>query len=813
MRIPIMKKYQLIREETRPRNEVEQIIYHFRTEKNIRMKKFKKIFISTIIVLLIIKIEATPQLKHDLNDWLKNSNCLASVKLTQHDYNFFNRPTSFTVSPFYKQGSIQEMAFQKGIWQLNYQTSTPSDRQDALEVEFHFKLLSGTSPQTSISIDFTFDNWSKSNYVLMPASAYDGNRFESRRIRYSPKLLDSRDIGPDKPTIISDVPRLNINDGPSRIQDRSGSMSVPSIGFQSDATKTGFWLLTHQGTKFGDTGISIEESRDRKSAVISLTIPVVRKNYQYSITDNQTASLDRAPDFQAGDEFTLKFRLYSFKATDIQDLYNRFAEIRKDISGETKLNPFIPFSSCFSVQEAKFNEQNWVEEHGYYSVGMRENFLQDWQIGWTGGMISTYPLLFAGNETSRQHVIRNFDWLFPNGISPSGFFWDSGEKGTKWYGGDIRKPNTVNWHLVRKSGDGLYYVVKQLMLMEKENIAVKPKWKAGTQTVANAFVKLWDKWHQLGNFVDSQTGDVVVGGSTSGAIVPAALVLAARYFNNPEYQRVAEASAEYYYQNFVKKGITCGGPGDAMQNPDSESSYAMLESFMLLYESTLDKKWLVRAEEMANQFASWVMPYDYQFPENSTLGKLGVQTTGMVFANTQNKHGAPGICTHSGIALWRLFRATGNKNYMQLLKEIAFVMPQYLSHPSRPIEKMKIGWMSERVSTTDWLEGIGELMYGSTWAETSLMLSYIELPGVYIQPDKSYLMVIDNIDAQIIQDKSKSLTVKFTNPTQSLADVRLVVESTEQARLPLGENALKNGRIISLKPGESREIVLKKNSH
>jgi hypothetical protein len=750
------------------------------------------------------------QENHDLNNWLKNGQCKASARFTHYDYNSYNKPLAFLSLPVGKPNTDQEVKFLQGKWQFQYRSFVPADRSDALDVEFSFKLIEGSSPQTSIGIDFTFNNWSKSNYVLMPGATYNGNRFESRRIRYSPKLLDSRDIGPEMPMIISDVPRLNINDGPSRIQERSGTMSVPSIGFQADSAKKGFWLLTYQGTKYGDNGIGIEESRDRKTTIISLTVPVVRENYQYFIADNQAASMDKAPDFKAGDEFTIRFRLYNFPSPVIQGLYDRFAEIRKDISGTTALKPFVPFSSCFSVQEAKFNEQNWEKEHGYYSVGMRENFLQDWQIGWTGGMISTYPLLFAGNETSKANVIRNFDWLFPNGICPAGFFWDSGEKGTKWYGGDIRKPNTKNWHLIRKSGDGLYYILKQFQLMKLQNIQPKPEWEKGTQTVADAFVRLWGKWGQFGQFVDSQTGDVVVGGSTSGAIVPAALILAAKYFNNPEYQRVALASAESYYHKFVKKGITSGGPGDAMQNPDSESSYAMLESFTLLYESTLDKKWLQRSEEMANQFSTWVIPYDYIFPANSALGKLGVQTTGVVGANTQNRHGAPGICTHSGIALWRLFRATGNVRYLQLLKEIAFVMPQYLSHPLRPIEKMKIGWMSERVSTTDWLEGIGELMYGSTWAETSLMLSYIELPGVYIQPDKSLLYVIDHIEAQIIQDKPKTLVVKLSNPTSAEAKVRLYVESSEMAKKPLGENALWNGRIINLKPGESTILKLKK---
>jgi hypothetical protein len=247
-----------------------------------------------------------------------------------------------------------------------------------------------------------------------------------------------------------------------------------------------------------------------------------------------------------------------------------------------------------------------------------------------------------------------------------------------------------------------------------------------------------------------------------------------------------------------------------MQNPDSESSYAMLESLMLLFESTQDRKWLTRSEEMANQFTTWVMPYDYVFPPSSTLGKLGVQTTGTVGANTQNRHGAPGICTHSGIALWRLFRATGKIQYLQLLHEIAAAMPQYLSHPQHPIDKMKIGWMSERVSTTDWLEGIGELMYGSTWAETSLMLSYVELPGVYIQPDKSFVYAIDHIESQIVKNTSSSLTVKFTNPTKAIAIVKVFLETSKDALKPLAENCLYNGLKITLQPGESKEMKFRK---
>ena len=187
------------------------------------VKKFGAI-IYLILGLLLNGIGQNPK---EPGSWLNQIDGKASLRFTRHNYDFYNRPEETLLVPVNGPSQNQEITFQSGVWNIDRQTSVPIDRPDALEVEYHFVLKKGAAPQTSISIDFTFANWSKSNYVLLPAAAYNGNRFESRRIRYSPKLLDSRDIGPDKPMIISDVPRLNITDGPSRIQERSGSMSIP----------------------------------------------------------------------------------------------------------------------------------------------------------------------------------------------------------------------------------------------------------------------------------------------------------------------------------------------------------------------------------------------------------------------------------------------------------------------------------------------------------------------------------------------------------------------------------------------------------
>lgn len=756
--------------------------------------------------------------RQDLKNWLNANHATLTAQVSQYDYSRFNAVTGrwhTSINP----NQPAKLQAAGATWSITQSSKLAANRSDAVDVTMTFTCTEGSAPQVSVSAVLDFDLWAEENYVLLPAAAYNGNRFTSRRLRYSPKLLDPRDIGPDQPTIITDVPRLNIDKGPSRIQARTGDMSSPSIGFFSPGLKQGFWMLMPQATKLGDSGVDIEENRGRNKATITLTAPVVRERYKYRITDMQYPSDDVPANFSAsgGDEtvkeITLTFRLYFFNSNNIQGLYDRFAVIRKDIKGGEHA-AVLPFSAAFDVQEKKFNEQNYVADPGYYAVGMRENFLQDWQIGWTGGMISTYPLLAEGGEQSVKNVKSNFDLVFPHGVAPSGFFWDSGESQDgimRWYGGDIRKPHTKNWHLVRKSGDGLFYVTKQLSLMKDRKMAIKPVWESYNKKVADAFVKLWNENKQLGNFIDNPTGKIQVGGSTSGAIVPAALVLASQYYNEPKYLKTAEAIGDYFYKNFTQKGFTTGGPGDAMQNPDSESSYALVESYVSLYEATGNKKWLQYAEESAKQFATWVVAYDYDFPQESLFGRTGMHSLGAVFANTQNKHGSPGICTHSGVALLKIYRATGDAFYAELLKDISRNMPQYMGHPKKPIEKVKDGWVCERVSTTDWLEGIGEITYQSTWAETALMLSYIELPGVYVQAGEGKWFAFDNVKVSEKKKTRSKLTLEFKNTTALAAKVKVVSEKQAEAGKPWQELALQDDiQIITLAPGETKTVTFKR---
>jgi hypothetical protein len=734
--------------------------------------------------------------------WFSENNCSFSTSILQYDYEHYNSVIGRSVAPL---GKGHELNASK--WNVLVNAQEVQERSDALDVEVTFECVSGKIEQAAVSVNLNFKDWNRDNYVLLPSVAYNGNKFESRRIPYSPKLSFVQDIGPDKPIIVSDVLRLDNGDGVSRIQDRSGAFAAPALCFQSSSTRKGFILLTNYGNSMGDYSLSVEESRNRGNATFAITSPCMREQYVYKICDSRVPSWDKGHDFSAGDKVTVHFRVYGFAADKVTDLFHRYAEVRKDMERGILRNT-LPYSICQKIQENKFNTQNFVPDFGYYSVGMRNGFLQDWQIGWTGGMISTYPLLFMGNEQTCQNVIRNFDWLFPNGISPSGFFWDACEKGNRWLGGDIRKPQSANWHLIRKSGDAVYYIIKQFLLMDSKGMTVKSAWKEGTIRVCDALVNLWNKNHQFGQFVDSRTGVICVGGSSSGAIIPAALTLAGRYFGNQSYLQVAQEAAEYYYRNFTSKGIACGGPGDALQNPDSESSYSLVESYALLYEQTGDKKWLQYAEDAARQFSSWVTCGDYPFPKESLFGKAGVCSMGAVYANTQNKHGAPAICTASGIALLRIYRATGDAFFLHLLQDIAHNITQYLPCKYNPIGNAKEGWVCERVNMSDW-EGpdrIGEIVGLSTWAETGLMLTTVEIPGVYIQPDKGMATAFDNVQLTSSVKRGRLQSCTITNPFSLPIKIMVLAENASDRLKPLNENRLYTAQTISLKARESKKL-------
>jgi hypothetical protein len=272
---------------------------------------------------------------------------------------------------------------------------------------------------------------------------------------------------------------------------------------------------------------------------------------------------------------------------------------------------------------------------------------------------------------------------------------------------------------------------------------------------------------------------------------------------------VAVAAAEAYHQRFVRVGLTCGGPTDALQCPDSDSAAGLLESLMVLFEITGEAAWVERAADVAHQLATWQMSYDFRFPARSTFARLDIQTTGAVVGNAQNKHASPGFAIYSGDALLRLYRATGQVLYLELLRDTAHNLTQYLNRADHALHaKSEPGWTCGRVNTSDANDPVGETAPGPSPLEIAGLLTAVEVPGLYVQPDTGFLFAFDHVVARIKEKTARRLVVAVENPTAFEAGVRVLAENDRDRAQPLGLNPLWGGRVLTVAPGASEDLEL-----
>jgi hypothetical protein len=620
-----------------------------------------------------------------------------------------------------------------GSWQSSLARHSISETAE--EWHFESRVACGAAVQCAAGVRVEVSGWERANYLLIPGVVYAGNRFESRRLGYPPKHAPA-DCKPDTPTLIADIPRLEM-EGPSRIQLLAGGMVRPAVAAFDPASRSAWILLAPANAGDFVLGFDIRESDNLLE--IAITAPGVREQ-RYEFMNASAESHDRAADFATGEGVSFHLQLHRFPCADVSGLFDRLFELRRMLLPEPERPSAIPMKEAFKLVEEHYNRDFWWEEAGLYGTErVHENHPNPYQTGWCGGIIAQYALLAgAAGEPTRSRCLRHLDTVFTSGIAPSGLFFGKYAQGA-WRSDCWFEDEDLVWRrpltLVRRQGDALFYALSAFDTLEQQGHAIPARWLEGAHTVAETLVRIWQKHGQFGQWLDQFTGEVVIGNSASGAIIPAALCAAEKRFGGGGFLHAASDSVEWLYQNFTRIGITTGGPGDALQCPDSESAYALVESYMALHESTGGRQWLDRAGDAARQFASWVMPYDYRFPADSLFGRLGIRSAGAVFANSQNGHAAPGICTHAGSGLVKLSQATGDARYRELALEIAGLLPQCLSTAARSMvskdgQTLPPGWINERVNTSDWDNNVGGVFHGPCWCEVSLLLTVAGISGI-----------------------------------------------------------------------------------
>ena len=84
------------------------------------------------------------------------------------------------------------------------------------------------------------------------------------------------------------------------------------------------------------------------------------------------------------------------------------------------------------------------------------------------------------------------------------------------------------------------------------------------------------------------------------------------------------------------------------------------------------------------------------------------------------------------------------------------------------------------------------------------MLTTVEIPGLYVQPDQGLAFAFDQVEAEIVPGDPAVLSVKVSNPSPLPAIVRILVENSAAAALALPENAVLDAQVVELGPGESK---------
>ncbi|MGN1124332.1 MAG: hypothetical protein ACI4RR_08320 [Eubacterium sp.] len=710
------------------------------------------------------------------------------------------------------------------------------------------------SEKSALRLVIEESEWDTDNYVFAPAALYNGNRFKSLCREYPPMLTKDEAEEYRGETVISDVPRLN-KQGDGTVQLNAGDLSVPCIGYYSDKSKTGYLLFFSQKNELGNFGITICENTQNKTVNFILSSPCVRQPYKYTMCSTRQVSDDAPAVLKAGDKVTFSYTQYRFECDSICEFLNKFFTLRQKQNLPVSHPDNVPWNRAFNLIEYKYNSRNWENSYGFYKSSEADSGIcRQWQTGWVGGAMNTLPGLVIGNAESREKSCKTIDFVFNKLQHKSGFLYGIFCDGNT-YGDNFFNPENANIVMSRKNADALYYIAKHLFYLKSQGGDAPELWENGVRRLADAFVAYYENNGEISQFIDMESGKPYIYGSASAGLVSAGLALCASYFDCDGYMQAAQSIADDYYQNFISRGYSTGGPGEILACPDSESAFALLESFVVLYRYTENQKWLNYAKDTASLCSSWCVGYDYDYEKDTQFYERKIATTGAVWASVQNKHAAPGICTMSGESLIHLYRATGNTAYLDLLKDISHNITQYVSTPenpayasyvwhNKPAHRQKImnrlymnalislsrsgkpmsklvspiyssavnpvGRINERVNLSDWegTNNVGELPIGSCWCEVSTMLTYLEIPAVYIQSDTGFCFALDHIECSVISENENSFTARLYNPTDYDARYRIFIDSKRECKNPLSPDKALKMQNIFLHSGESIQLEI-----
>lgn len=705
-----------------------------------------------------------------------------------------------------------------GEWSVDVKQGKVSGQ--AVDYTVSFTMNEGAMASGGAAVQFTFDGWDTENYVFAPCHIYNGNRFRILNLRYPPFIFDEADRPLDMPITTTNIPHLSSDGSDSYIDFKTNSCSTPLAGFYDKAARKGFFILTPQDTVLGDEAFFICEYPSEKRLTIRLSAPGVRE-HRYRMTNADNPSDDEGIALKKGDRIDMRFRVYEFACKDLMEYFDKFLTIRKDLSGQNEFRNLEPFSSIARTIYNHHFIRKWYEDSKCgYVCNFPDTDVQyaHLQVGWNGAPVySLAQMLRPECQPDYKEILRRISRTFDSiemMQGESGLFYAILKRGELL--GDTFGQAEVqrNISMIRRTAITVYYGLQTLDALRLQGYGdmIKPSWETMLHKAVDALVTLYGRYGEFGQFIYADSGDMHTPNSAQGALAMGALAYASVYFNEPAYMDLAREASDSFYDRFLSKGYMGGGPAEILQAPDSESSAELVESYITMFEITREQKWIDYARDAAAYFSTWVVSYDYKFPEDSGMGRMNVKAAGSVWASVQNEHSAPGVYVMSGDFLLKLYRYTGDRRYLELDRDMSHNIVQYVyTEGNRMQPHAEFGYCPERVNIGDWENSIGKLGVDDSnqaW-ENVVLLHTSQNPGIYVQPDTGEITVFDHVNARIVSSSQDSVTLEIENPTYRDGDISIFAETSSYAKAhSLGWNALYSWPEVHVPSGESVTVTL-----
>ncbi len=286
--------------------------------------------------------------------------------------------------------------------------------------------------------------------------------------------------------------------------------------------------------------------------------------------------------------------------------------------------------------------------------------------------------------------------------------------------GQVSEAFVAGQVFLRSYGDDLKAMTKALLREGPESYHYKEylawvssftDWLLTQQNVEGGFPRKWK----------ARTGEVVEKSAASSYNAVPLLVLMSKATGDKKYFDAAVKAAEYCWNSGQSSGVFVGGTIDNPNVIDKEAGTLSLEAYLILFETTKDKKWLDRARMAANFAETWIYAWNVPMPadeNDSTLHwKKSCNTTGLQLIASGHSLVDAYMCFDVD-EFAQMAAYTGDKHYMDVARILLHNTKQMIAIPGRPYDLNGPGWQQEHWSIAP-MRGYGLHRGWLPWVTTS----------------------------------------------------------------------------------------------